>query len=721
MKSSRYISGIVVPMVAVAAADVAILIDFPILRQVLGFVAFTTVPGWLTLQAMRLRHLGFIEKLLFSVGLSVAFLMWGGFLVNGLDFLIPRPLSLRPLLVAFNAMLLILVFLAWWRNSGDFQSRQTLSSGSNLEGKLIYPLLFPALFPILSFFGTHLMNTQANNVVLLVMLGLIPAYLVAMVLLRHKVHGATYPMAIVMISVALLLMRGLTSNHIMGRDIFGEYYLFQLTARNAHWNPSEPNMAYNAVLSTTLLPVIYYQFLGVSGEYVFKVVFPLILSLTPVAIWLTSRKHLEEFPSFMASLLFIFQIPFLDSVQSAPRSGISILLFCCLVVPLFNSKIPKRMNLILVVIFGFSVIASHYTTGYVLIFWMLFTAASMTLVGYLAIGNHRQMPRKVGRQSVLTFSIFFLFCAFLFSWYSKLTGSPFEEGVKAIGTTLGNIVNFLNLETRHGSVAELFGAGVQQMPGLISVASHDAVFALIVIGALHIAIRSRSYIQSGFQIEFVLGVLLFVLLLTASIALPYISTVYAPDRLFLQGLVFLAPVWWVGARLVVNTLRHPSWLPFLLCSLLILQFAVSTSLNYHFARVPLSAEIEATGKGRDEYIIYDQELSAVGWLKNHGIRRQTVYGDLRAWTRLLLGLGETNLFKIGFLDESMYAEEFKILLEFTAAPMGNEGYIFLRSLNVKSGQLALSEGEYADADGYERILDSSLVYTSNRARIEVLQ
>ena len=51
------------------------------------------------------------------------------------------------------------------------------------------------------------MNTSQNNVILLLMLFLIPVYLVLVVYLKDKVHSATYPLAVWMIGMAMILMK----------------------------------------------------------------------------------------------------------------------------------------------------------------------------------------------------------------------------------------------------------------------------------------------------------------------------------------------------------------------------------------------------------------------------------------------------------------------------------------------------------------------------------
>ena len=50
----------------------------PIIRQFVGFIYLTFVPGIIILRILRLRKLGNIETLLYTVGLSIATLMFTG-------------------------------------------------------------------------------------------------------------------------------------------------------------------------------------------------------------------------------------------------------------------------------------------------------------------------------------------------------------------------------------------------------------------------------------------------------------------------------------------------------------------------------------------------------------------------------------------------------------------------------------------------------------------
>ena len=74
--------------------DLIIFLKIPILRPILGFLYFTIIPGLLILHILKLNKIEFIKKFVLSVGLSVAFLIFAGLLVNSFYPLILKPLSL---------------------------------------------------------------------------------------------------------------------------------------------------------------------------------------------------------------------------------------------------------------------------------------------------------------------------------------------------------------------------------------------------------------------------------------------------------------------------------------------------------------------------------------------------------------------------------------------------------------------------------------------------
>ena len=68
-------------LVALAAVDLSILLDAPVLRQHLGFLFYVVVPGMLLLYLLNLDRFGLVERITLSVGLSLAAVTFFGLLI----------------------------------------------------------------------------------------------------------------------------------------------------------------------------------------------------------------------------------------------------------------------------------------------------------------------------------------------------------------------------------------------------------------------------------------------------------------------------------------------------------------------------------------------------------------------------------------------------------------------------------------------------------------
>jgi len=129
------------------------------------------------------------------------------------------------------------------------------------------------------------MNQSGDNNLLLSLLVLIPVYSFIIISLQNHLVRSTYPVAIWMISLSLLLMHSLTSDYITGSDIHLEYYSFQLALKNLHWDVSEYFNSTNACLSITILPVIYKLITGMNSLYVYKLLSQIIFSICPICLF----------------------------------------------------------------------------------------------------------------------------------------------------------------------------------------------------------------------------------------------------------------------------------------------------------------------------------------------------------------------------------------------------------------------------------------------------
>jgi len=610
-------------MAIILSIDLTILLNIPFLRQILGFLCFTIIPGLLILHILKLNKIEFLKKFVLSVGLSIAFLMFAGLLVNSFYPFISKPLSLFPLLISFNILLGILAFIAYKRNKDDFDIKDVFNFKFDLKDKLISPLLFPILFPFMAVFGTYLMNTQGNNIILLVMLFLIPAYVVAVVYLRNKIPEATYPVAIWMIGMALLLMVGLRSNNLSSGTCTIEYYLFQVTLNNFYWDSSliiAVASDYNACLSITILPTIYKIFLEIQGEYIFKLIFNLLGSIIPLVLYAIFQKYMHNHHAFISVIFFVSQHTFISMLGWVGfRQLIALLLFSLTILVFFEDKIDRLNKKILFIVFMVSVIVSHYSTAY-LFFILIFL--------YWFASNSREIKLKSTetKSKNITTVIIVLFFVSIFFWYGQTTGTPFNKAILFVENNLMNLVHLSMEGLKHEEM--IFPTGETQVVTKITFLIYYISFAFIIIGVFSLIKNQRGF-EKGYLLMAFLSCGILVLLTCVS---SFISG-YGTSRVYLQLLVFLAPSFVIGGEAISKFISRFN--PKLNLSLVIIMivliahFFSATYMIYQICGVHHSEFLNSDGIRYDFYYVHDVDIAGAKWIYAYAnLKRQYIWGDI---------------------------------------------------------------------------------------------
>ena len=349
--------------------DLAVVFNIPILRQFSGFIFLTFVPGFLILVILRLNKLGSVEKIVLSVGLSVAFSMLFGTIVNFTLFALgySKPLSTFPLLISFSIPTIVLAAIAYKRNK-DFTFSFPHPSLTTRE-KLL--LIVPTLFPLLSIVGMRLMNISSNNSILMFMLFLIPAYLIFIAFYHGNIPERLYPVFTYLIGVSIVLLLALRSNHLLGSDVHESYYVFQTTLDKMYWSVNQITLV-TSLLSISLLPAVYQVFLKINPEYLFKLLFPLLVSVSPLAVYVTARKYIGGFHAFLASFYFMSQVVFLWATDNS-QTNLAILFFDLVVMVHFHDGLNEFARRLFFFIFAMSLIVSHYSTSFIFFIMILLT------------------------------------------------------------------------------------------------------------------------------------------------------------------------------------------------------------------------------------------------------------------------------------------------------------------------------------------------------------
>jgi len=535
--------------------DIAILLDVPILRVIFGFLCYTLLPGALILYILKLNKIGIVEKIVLSVGLSVSFLMLFGLLIDKLYFSLgyAMPLSTLSLVVTFSVTMILFCTIAYKINKGVLSF---VIPDLNLSKSEKVFLIMPILFPALSIFGMHVMNTTDNNIILMFLLFLIPIYVIFVCFFNHKFPKRMYPVVIFLISISLLLLWSLRSNHIIGMDVHAEYYHFQTIFSNLHWDIFG-HSTFDACLAISLLPSIYQSFLNVNGEYLYKILYTLLFSIAPLIVFVISKKYVDELYAFLASFFFMSQHLFIRAGVN-PRTSTAILFFALAMMVFLSDGIDPLKKRILFIVFMASCIVSHYSTTYIFFFIMLFSWFSIEM-----------LAKRFTLKKSISLTMVLLFFGIIFFWYSQVTEAAFNAGVGFVEKTFLNLHNFFIMESRCERTGSVLGEGIvyKGIPHKIEFVFTWLTFVLIGVGVVSMLKKYKEmvvipgikhlkpdFLKTKISIEYLVLTLACAGLLVIMVALPYISAGYDIKRLYTMMTVILSVVFVLGGIMLLKYL-----------------------------------------------------------------------------------------------------------------------------------------------------------------------
>jgi uncharacterized membrane protein len=129
----------------------------------------------------------------------------------------------------------------------------------------------------------------------------------------------------------------------VGWDVIQEFLVAQTTQLAGVWQLSDVKDAYNACLSITLLPTILGNISGVSIEFSYKYIFPLIFAHFPVLVYFFFKKITNFSLSFLAVLYIMAQPFFIQPMVALARQEIAFFFFALLLVTLFyDARVPRH-------------------------------------------------------------------------------------------------------------------------------------------------------------------------------------------------------------------------------------------------------------------------------------------------------------------------------------------------------------------------------------------
>jgi uncharacterized membrane protein len=408
-------------------------IDYFYIRAIFAFLSIMIIPGLLIILIFKLRKIEFWEYLVYTIGLSISFIMFAGLLVNWILPLLHitnKPLQLIYILPIFDMILFIFWIVAYFRNK-DLKEINFNIPTLDWINNLFF--IIPMLFPVLSILGALMLNNYGTSILIMIALFGIEIYVLLIIIFRKRLNPKIYPWAIWMISIALLAMFDLRSFNPAGIDINIENFLYRLTKEKLIWDISNFKDAYNACLSITLLPWILDLFVNINSFLLMKIMSLFIFSFLPLIMFLIFKKYFNNSISFFGAFFFVSQPIFMEGASIPIRQRVSLLFFALVLLALVLKKVSTKKIGILTIIFSFSMIVSHYSTSYlgILIFLLIFLLSNI----YNLL--HKKGPGKIIFDERFSITIFLIIFAFTFLWYSQLTGTS-SGLIQFVGKSIEN-------------------------------------------------------------------------------------------------------------------------------------------------------------------------------------------------------------------------------------------------------------------------------------------
>jgi len=677
---------------------IAVMFKVQILRQVLGLLFLTLIPGLLVLRLLRLK-LGMTEMLVFAVGFSIAIMMGVGLSLDLIGPLIGivRPLELFPTMLTVNVMIFLLG-LALWKDHflGAFH-------GVSKKSLVLWSVLCAIV--LLSIIGTLLASTPPynNNRGPLIMLVSIAVLILFAAFSKGLASSRSYPLILLVVSVALLFHVSFFCNYIHGRDIFEEYHVFSVTSANSYWNLALPGKLFG-MLSVTILPTMFSSIMGIDGVWLLKIVYPLIFSLVPLCLYQLYRSQVGTREiAFFSVFFFVSNLIFFTEMLELARQMVGEFFYVLLFLTIFDKNVQGSAKWISFAIFGFGLVVSHYAMSYI----FLAFAFGMWLFSAL---------RR--RKGSITLPMIVLFSVMAFVWYVYVSSGASFEGLVSMGSHIGDTFasDFLNLGSRGGFVLEAtgLGGGLGTFWHGIGRYFYYLTEVFLLIGFFSSIMKNKL---SFFKEDYNAMAFLNMLLVGTCIVVPNFAESFNMTRFYHVALFILAPfciLGWVNlfGFLTRKRVREKCLIALMVLLLLVPFFLFQTGVIYETAKeeswsLPLSAYRFSTFKLHwDMGILAESEVFGASWLSEYRGLKATTYADVRSRSIFwYCNFSDLNWLTLG-------------------DSVNSSSYVYLRSFNVEAGIVFISDvpqGSFNVTQIEPSLNTTSLIYSSGSSEIWTIE
>ena len=435
-------------------------IEIPYVRELLGFVYITFIPGFLILRYFRLDSLDSIQSILLSVSLSLGYSIICGYLLNIVGPLlgITKPMSTKNVLVLMISLSIIMSVLCYInekRKGNHTINQQTIYRIIDIDRTTTIKAIFICHLPVLAITGTFLMNTYNNNVLLIITLILIA--LIPLLISLNRLPQELYGLSIFMSSISLLFHTSLISDYLWGWDIHFEYFVSNNVLTSQLWDPASAQ-GLNSLLLLTIVAPIYSQVMGLNLQWVFKIVFPFLFSLVPLALYqLYAGVFKNKYLIALSPFFFMFFYGFFKSMPD--KQMIAELFLVLIIYIIIMNKIVAIDWRAIILILSFTLIVSHYGVSWLFLIMLTFIACLIHLDRRFINNATNNISNNTFNQSLNLFCVMFGVLVVIW-YYLTASGSNFTTIVNLGASVTSNLVELI----QEPSVRSGIGYATTQMP-----------------------------------------------------------------------------------------------------------------------------------------------------------------------------------------------------------------------------------------------------------------
>lgn len=691
-------------------------IQVPIARQLVGFIYLTFVPGVIILRILKLHRIGNIETILYTVGLSIVTLMFTGAFMNAVfpSLGISGPISTMPLVITIGAIILTLCVICYMIDR-DFQDPNFI----DLKDVSSPAVLFLCLIPFLAIFGTYAANFYHTNSILLLTIALIPV-IAALIGLDMFISSKMFPFAVLLIAISLVFHSSLISMYVWGWDINIELYLTSFVKMHSIWDPAIPSIC-NGMLSLVMLAPIYSIISDLSLTWVFKIIYPFLFSLVPLALYRVFQKQTDDKIAFVSCLFFVsFNIFYTEMLQLA-RQQIAELFLVLLILLMIDKHMNKSKRSFLIIIFSISLATSHYGLSYIFMLCLIPAWIMLVLAENPTIRNlkNKYLP-NFGRESdelalnpnhlksedrSINYAFVLLFVIFTLMWYMFVSDS---SAFNAIASVVKHIISSISTDFLDPDSAQGLKLALTPRKTLLLNRINQAINYLnqifIIIGGIVLLLKSQAI---KFEREYISFAELNLGLCFAGVSVPFFASALNMTRLYHIVLIFLAPICVIGGIVFIRgviklvgitwTDRHMSISIKILSIYFVIFFLYQSGMVLGLTE-GFSSSLLVYNSSIDFPRFNDREVSGAAWINN--VRGdQIVFAD--PYRSLLL---------------SSFARDKLGLSEF------NDSYVYLGTFNIMTGSIMKTSRKKATSTisfvPYNSLIDNrDMIYSNGGASV----